>query len=157
MVVPRLGAVVWRETEGGLRSESWCVVPRGRDSMWVPGERLLHAWPTASGWFWALTHSLGGLWGGVTGLGWKSQKLYQAVSQGEIPNPWKQIMERQHWNAPYHTSLTCSGLLDGLEGWGTKTIVQLLICILTVPLSGWPGETLVTSGKHFFNENSEYC
>ena len=23
MVVPRLGAVVWRETEGGLRAESW--------------------------------------------------------------------------------------------------------------------------------------
>ena len=41
MVMPRLGAVVWRETEGGLRErvgqeknpQQWCVVPRGRDSM----------------------------------------------------------------------------------------------------------------------------
>lgn len=51
-------------------------------------------------------------------------------------------------------------LLSPVEGswidWRAKVLktVRLLICTLTVPLSGWPVETLVTSGKHFFNENS---
>lgn len=41
-------------------------------------------------------------------------------------------------------------------GGGTEKIVLLLIRTLTGPLGGWPGETLVTSGKHFLNGNQEH-
>lgn len=62
---------------------------------------------------------------------------------------------QRHENRGWWDS-TCLEPPDGSEGLSYWENVQLLVCTfwgITVPLSGWSGETLVPSGKHFLNGN----